>query len=60
MTEKVLNDLEIKSKSYYAQNNQFETTYNSTFQIKGFELKEIGEHLNEEVCYHVDNIYLKK
>lgn len=50
MTEKVLNDLAIKANSYCAQNNQFETTYNSTFRIRGFDPKEMGEHLNEEVC----------
>lgn len=49
MTEKVLNDLAEKSKNYYAQNNQFETTYSSTFQIEGFRPKEIGDQLNEEV-----------
>lgn len=49
MTEKVLNDLAIKAKNYYAQNDHFETTYSSTFQIKGFKPKEIGEGLNEEV-----------
>lgn len=49
MTEKVLNDLAIKAKNYYAQNDHFETTYSSSFQIKGFKPKEIGEKLNEEV-----------
>lgn len=49
MTEKVLNDLAVKAKNYYAQNDHFETTYSSTFQIKGFKPKEIGEQLNEEV-----------
>jgi len=63
MTEEVLIDLVIKSKNYYAQNNQFETTYNSNFQIKGFKPKEIGEHLNKEVysilsCRY--NIYSRK
>lgn len=50
MTEKVLNDLAEKTKNHYAQNNQFETTYSSTFQIEGFKPKEIGDQLNEEVC----------
>lgn len=50
MTEKVMNDLEAKSKTFYDQNGQFETTYNSTFKIKGFKPKEIGEQLDEEVC----------
>lgn len=49
MTEKVLNDLVIEAKNVYAQNNQYETTYSSTFQIKGFKPKEIGEQLDEEV-----------
>lgn len=49
MTEKVLNDLAIKTNNYYSQNDHFETTYSSTFQIKGFKPKEIGEKLNEEV-----------
>lgn len=51
MTEKVLNDLAAKAKSFCVQNNQFETTYSSTFQINGFKQKEIGEQLDEEVCY---------
>lgn len=50
MTEKVMNDLAVKSKSFYDQNRQFETTYNSNFKIKGFKPKEIGEQLDEEVC----------
>lgn len=49
MTEKVLNDLAVKAKHFYDQNSQFETTYNNTFQIKGFKPKEIGEQLDEEV-----------
>jgi len=49
MTEKVMNDLAAKAKTFY-DHNQFETTYNSTFQIKGFKPKEIGEQLDEEVC----------
>lgn len=49
MTEKVLNDLAVQAKSYYDQHNQFDTTYSSAFQIKGFEPKEIGEQLDEEV-----------
>ncbi|KAL4119580.1 hypothetical protein QTP88_012380 [Uroleucon formosanum] len=50
MTEKVMNDLAAKSKTLYDQNRQFETTYNSTFKIKGFKPKEIGEQLDEELC----------
>lgn len=50
MTEKVLNDFAKKTKNYYIQNNQFETTYSNAFRIKGFEPKEIGEQLDEEVC----------
>jgi len=50
MTEKVMNDLAAKAKTFYDHNRQFETTYNSTFQIKGFKPKEIGEQLDEEVC----------
>ncbi|XP_022179466.1 uncharacterized protein LOC111040056 [Myzus persicae] len=50
MTEKVMNDLAAKSKAFYDQNRQFETTYSSTFKIKGFKLKEIGEQLDEELC----------
>lgn len=53
MTEKVMNDLAAKSKTLYDQNRQFETTYNSTFKIKGFKPKEIGEQLDEEVCRRV-------
>lgn len=53
MTEKVLNDLVIESKNLYAQNNQFETTYSSTFQIRGFKPKEIGEQLDKEVRLHI-------
>lgn len=49
MSEKVLNDLAIKVKSYYDQHNQFETTYSGTYQIEGFKPKEIGEQLDEEV-----------
>lgn len=49
MTEKVLNDLAIRTKNHYAQNDHFETTYSSEFQIKGFKPKEIGEELNEQV-----------
>ncbi|VVC36720.1 Hypothetical protein CINCED_3A017199 [Cinara cedri] len=50
MTEKVLHDLAAKAKNYYDQHNQFETTYSRTFQIKGFEPKQIGEQLTEEQC----------
>lgn len=50
MNEKVLNDLTAKAKSYYDQHNQFETTYSSTFKIKDYEPKEIGEYIDEEVC----------
>ncbi|XP_003245597.1 uncharacterized protein LOC100571648 [Acyrthosiphon pisum] len=50
MTEKVMNDLAAKSKTFYDQNRQFETTYSSTFKIKGFKPKEIGEQLDEELC----------
>lgn len=55
MTEKVLNDLAERTKSCYAQSNQFETTYLSTFQVIGFKPKEIGEQLDEEVCWY--NLY---
>ncbi|XP_060850415.1 uncharacterized protein LOC132929237 [Rhopalosiphum padi] len=50
MTEKVMNDLAVKAKTFYDHNGQFETTYNSTFQIKGFKPKEIGQQLDEELC----------
>lgn len=53
MTEKVMNDLAATTKTFYDQNRQFETTYNSTFKIKGFKPKEIGEQLDEEVCRRV-------
>lgn len=49
MTEKVLNDLAVQAESYHEQYNRFDTTYSSAFQIKGFEPKEIGEQLDEEV-----------
>lgn len=50
MTEKVLNDMAVKANISYTQNNQFETTYLSTYQVNGFKPKEIGEQLDEEVC----------
>lgn len=50
MTDKVLNDFAKKKKSFYIRNDQFETTYNSAFQIEGFKPKEIGDQLDEEVC----------
>lgn len=50
MTEEVLNDMAEKAKNCYNQNNQFETTYYSTFKIEGFEPKEIGEQLDKKVC----------
>lgn len=50
MTEEVLNDMAEKAKNYHNQNNQFETTYYSTFKIEGFEPKEIGEQLDKNVC----------
>lgn len=53
ITEQVMNDLAIKAKNHYNQYSQFKTTYGSTFQIKGFTPKEIGETLNEEVCINV-------
>lgn len=49
MTEEVLNNLAAKAKSYYTQSNQFQTTYNNSFQVEGFKPKEIGEKLDEEV-----------
>jgi len=58
MTEKVMNDMAAKEKAFYDQNKQFETTYNSAFQIKGFKLKELGEQLDKEVCTR--NFYFKK
>lgn len=52
VTEEVMNDLAIKAKNNnYAQNNRFETTYYSTFQVNGFEPKEIGEQIDEKVSF---------
>lgn len=47
-----MKDLVIKAENNdFAQNNQFETTYYSTFQVNGFKPKEIGEQLDEKVSF---------
>jgi len=52
VTEEVMKDLVIKAENNdFAQNNQFETTYYSTFQVNGFKPKEIGEQLDEKVSF---------